>query len=524
MLGDTPVLNDGNGRRKGKAKSTGRPKVADTWGPPDPSERKKDGGIGQGSTEDREVMLRTKRMARVMEGRDEEITSALDANGKFKRRTSTDELRPGSSHDDDFTLVYIHLVQKSDTLQGVILKYSCKPDVFRKANRFWPNDSIQMRERVILPIDACAIKGRPCDPPSKENPSQGVDLLAPTPEIETPPFPISTNDNFPSLNGTSAARPEDDENPWVHVRWVLLDNSPSAHPVEIARMPRKTLGYFPPRRRKSTLSSISTPRGSGETLRLGQTVSQTSNEHSGSTASTPARRTSNLGPRPGTQALSSISSYFPPLPMSMNMNMNMNMGLPRKTRPRRESVDEAADRLGWMRGPGGVGTLGKNVRKPGPGQDGLNSWAKKLIPGLAIDGLPSTSVMGSETAHFGFLGGGEELPSIAEGVNGTDLLGGSGIVSGSANQGMGLENAAAAIEGWVRRLAIKGPGTPLGGGRVENPDLIELLDGTGSDDGRGFELSPGRVRSSTPVGTGREDLDGVLRGRQSAGMKGGKSD
>jgi hypothetical protein len=89
---------------------------------------------------------------------------------------------------------------------------------------------------------------------------------------------------------------------------------------------------------------------------------------------------------------------------------------------------------------------------------------------------------------------------------------------------MGLENAAAAIEGWVRRLAIKAPGTPKGGGRIEAPDLIELLDGAGSDDGRGFELNPGHLRSSTPSGTGREDLDGVIRGKQSAGAKGAKSD
>jgi hypothetical protein len=93
-------------------------------------------------------------------------------------------------------------------------------------------------------------------------------------------------------------------------------------------------------------------------------------------------------------------------------------------------------------------------------------------------------------------------------------------------QGLGIENAAAAIEGWVRRLAIKGPGTPKLGGRSESTDLIELLDGAGSDDGRGFELSPGSLRA--PItglsGSGREDLEGVIRGRASAGAKGGKSD
>ncbi|CZR62510.1 uncharacterized protein PAC_12407 [Phialocephala subalpina] len=495
-------------RREGQGK--GKKKVPEQWGPPEPTtQRQKDGGIGWGSTEEMQAEVRARKMRGVLEGREEE-RSILDTNGNYKRRSSTEEQRPGSSQEDDQALVYIHHVQKSDTLQGVVLKYNCKPEVFRKANRLWPNDTIQIRETVILPVDACAVKGRPCEAPSPNIPNQGVDLLAPTPGIEDPPF--SNGDTWPGAstspyNGTSAEPPEDNENPWVHVRWVLLDASPNAKPVEIARMPRKTLGYFPPRRRKSqaTISTVSTPRGSIEFPRISQTISQSSNDLPGSTSSTP-RRTSNLGPRPSQHIPSTVGSYFPPQRSS--------------TRPRRESVGEAAGRLGWMRGPGGVGTFAKNVRRPGPAQDGLNAWAKKHIPGLAIDGLPSSSIIGAETAHFGF---GDELASIAEGPNGAAVTNSAtGTSAVLTPGGLGLENAAAAIEGWVRRLATKAPGTPKG--RIEAPDLIELLDGTGSDDGRGFELSPGRVRSSTPIGTGREDLDGVIRGRATAGAKGGKSD
>lgn len=208
----------------------------------------------------------------------------------------------------------------------------------------------------------------------------------------------------------------------------------------------------------------------------------------------PSRRISNLGSRPG--------SYFPPPAIS-------------STRPRRESVSEAADRLGWMQGPGGVGTFNKNVRKPGPSQDGLNAWAKKHIPGLAIDSLPSVSLVGGETAQFGFKDDLARIDEPREGRSGTATPSGSG-------QGLGLENAAAAIEGWVRRLAVKGPGTPTMRGRADTADLIELLDGTGSDDGRSFELTPGA--GSALGGSGREDLDGLIRGRMSAGTKGGKSD
>jgi hypothetical protein len=481
-----------------------RIKIPEQWGPPEPTtQRQKDGGIGWGSTEEMQAKVRATKMIGVLEGREEE-RSTLDTNGNYKRRSSTEEQRPGSSHDDDHALVYIHHVQKQDTLQGVVLKYNCKPEVFRKANRLWPNDTIQIRETVVLPVDACAVKGRPCAGPSE----RGVDLLAPTPEIENSPY--SNGDTWPgalsSYIGTSAESPEDNENPWVHVRWVLLDASPNAKPTEIARMPRKTLGYFPPRRRKSqtTISTISTPRGSLEFPRIAQTLS---NDFPGSTSTTP-RRTSTLGSRPS-QPISAVGSYFPPQRSS--------------TRPRRESVGEAADRLGWMRGPGGVGTFAKNVRKPGPAQDGLNAWAKKHVPGLAIDGMSSSSVLGAETAHFGFT---DELASIAEGpsiANGAAATGAGTGIGSLTTGGLGFENAAAAIEGWVRRLAIKAPGTPKVGGRNE-ADLIELMDGTGSDDGRGFELSPGRARSDTPIGSGREDLDVLIRGRATAGTKGGKSD
>jgi LysM repeat protein len=501
-------LKGGSVRRKAKEGMVGggRMKLPDTWGPPSPASQKKKGsGIGMGSTEEREAAVRAKKMKRVLEGQDE-LPTTLDTNGNYKHRTSTEEQRPGSSQEDDQALVYIHHVQKGDTLAGVVLRYNCDQTVFKKANRLWSNDSIQVRKTVVLPVDACAIKGRPCDPPSPESVQHGIDLLAPTPGEDNP---FSNGSTWPgplSQNGTSAERPEDNENPWVHVRWVLIDSSPSSKPVEIARMPRKTLGYFPPRRRKSqvTPSNISTPRGSTEFPRISQSMSTSSNDPSGSTASTPSRRTSNIGARPS-QSITAIGSYFPPLSSS--------------TRPRRESVGEAAERMGWMRGPGGVGTFDSNVRRPGPAQDGLNKWARKHIPGIAIDSLPSTSIFRAETAHFGFS---DELASIAEGPG---ISTNSGTQTPSSNQGgMGLENAAAAIEGWVRRLAIKTPGTPKGGGRIEAPDLIELLDGAGSDDGRGFELNPGHLRSSTPSGTGREDLDGVIRGRQSAGAKGAKSD
>lgn len=492
----------GNVRRRAGSGAT-KKATLDQWGvEPGVEDKLQEREIGMGSTKEREAAVRAKKTQRILEGRDDD-SKILDTNGNYKRRTSTDDQRPSSAQDEGDALVYIHHVQKQDTFAGVVLRYNCPKEVFKKANGLWSEGGLPFRKTVVLPVDACAIKGRPCDPPEIDSPYQGVDLLAPTPGVEESPF--TAGDTWPPTSapsGMSAERPEDDENPWTHVRWVLIDSSPNSKPVEIGRMSRKTLGYFPPRRRKSlhTRSTVSTPRGSLDLNRL-SLLSQSSNDPSQSSASTPSRRTSNLGPRPS-QPLSSIGSYFPTSQPTV------------RSHRRRESVGEAANRLGWMQGPGGVGTLGKNVRRPGPSNDGLNSWAKKHIPGLAIDDLPSTSLMGAESAQFGFS---DELAAIAEGpIHGT--------ASGATTPGnMGLENAAAAVEGFFRKLVVKGPGTPRLGPRRES-DLIELLDGAGSDDGRGFEISPGRVRSSTPLGSGREDLEGVIRGRSSAGTKGGKGD
>ena len=512
---------DGHGvngaRRMGRGKGDAvrrRKKAPETWGPTGLSKRPED-VIGAGSVAERVDAVRAIRRRGVLEGREDDLNARRDTNGNYKRRTSLDDAVRGLRDDEGDALVYVHHVQPQDTLAGVVLRYNCQPAVFRKANRLWPNDSIQIRKVVVLPVDACTIKGRPCDPPQSPN-MRGVDLLAPTPEREDPNS-FNNGSTWPGASSvhsvTSADHTESDEHPWTHVRWVLFDSFPSSKPVEIARMPRHTLGYFPPRRRKSqaTISTVSSPRGSSEF----PPFSLPSNDPSGSPSSTASRRASNTGYRASPPA---VGSYFPP-------------SGPVVTRPRGESVGEVAERLGWMRGPGGVGTFSKNVRRPGPAQDGLNSWAKKHIPGLAIDSLPSVSLVGGESAHISIT---DEIGSIDEGSAMRQLRSGTATPSG-AGQGLGLENAAAAIEGWVRRLATIRPGTPrMGGGGgaagTDGADLIELLDGAGSDDGRGFELTPGTLRAPPPGlglgggGSGREDLDGLARGRATAGAKGGKGD
>ncbi|KAH8804800.1 hypothetical protein F5884DRAFT_797241 [Xylogone sp. PMI_703] len=471
-------------------------KPSQAWGP-EGLPKRGDGGVGGGTSTERDAAIRTKKRIGVLEGHE-------DLNGGHKRKTSIDENRPESRDDEEDALVYIHHVQQNDTLAGVVLKYNCQPAVFRKVNRLWPNDSIQVRKVVMLPVDACAIKGRPCEPPSSDSSYKGVDLLAPTPEVEEPPSNTDTNwpTSSPFPSSSSHQETPDDEPPWTHVRWVLLDSSPSAKPTEIARISRKTLGYFPPRRRKSqaTVSSISSPRASTDS----PGISQIQFEQTGLTSSPVV--TNSFSPRSTRPA---SGSYFPP-PTSGAGNR------------RRDSVAETAERLGWMQGPGGVGTFGRNVRKPGPAQDGLNSWAKKHIPALAVDSLPSSAALGYETASLGF---NDEVGNIVEG-RAHPLASTPGPTS-TPGQGIGLENAAAAIEGWVRRLA-KGPATPIFGtpNNAGTSDLIELMDGASSDDGRGFESNSRNTRSvpSAAIGSGRWDMDDRIRDRSIGSGKRGKGD
>ena len=399
---------------------------------------------------------------------------------RFKKRSSDEDLR-GTSHSQETEeyLAYIHHVQKTDTYAGVVLKYRCREDAFRKANGLWSRDNIQVRKWLAIPVDACEVKGRTCEPPA--TPSAQVDLLSKTPDA-TDPFgrdEQGMRDGFFSGGHTPSQHTAgDDEKSWTHVRWVSLDSCP--HPVEVARVPRRALGYFPPRRKKSihTISStLSSPRASTDLPAV--TVSDT-------TAAAAAILDSS--PR-------SASSRRPSL-----------LTTPTTPRRRLSSASTADDpRPAWMRRPGGVGSLGRHVRAPGPERDYFNTWTNKHLPGLNIDSLPSMSVMGSEIARFGFGSSKANMDSYDSSAivespfeDGRDADAATTGRSGGVGGGTGLDKAAAAVEGWLRgafeRARQPGLRTPVlgpraGGGRggvgedVAAGDLIELAD-AGSEDGR----------------------------------------
>ncbi|KAI1775204.1 carbohydrate-binding module family 50 protein [Hypoxylon cercidicola] len=445
----------------GNAKSG---KSSSNWGPAPPAESRpaaKD--IAAGSLAEREAQLKARKTASVLESY-EGVNGGLDVSGKYKRRNSEETPRDASEPIVEEQLVYLHHVQPTDTYAGIILRYRCQEHAFRKTNGLWSRDNIQIRKHLMIPVDACESKGRPCDPPSQY--SQQVDLLATTPQPTdfTSPFGSAPQPHqrfhdsyFESVSSKSAGKaPQDDEErPWTHVRWVKLDSV--QEPIEIVRVSRKTMGYFPPRRKKSihTTSSFSTPRHS---LELSKTITNTS-EAMDSPGHLSSRRLSSLSARPTPASLGTSSS----------------------ARSRVTSLGEGDSVPVWMRRPGGVGSMGRSVKAPGPAKDYFNTWVNKRLPGLGIDSMPSMSVMGSETAHFGFKNTTEEAAGIVE----SPFEEGRDAASPSKN-GMGLEHAAASIETWLRGAWARRPSTPrLGSHRrpPEDLDLIELAD-TNSDDGR----------------------------------------
>ncbi|KFH41415.1 hypothetical protein ACRE_078710 [Hapsidospora chrysogenum ATCC 11550] len=473
------------GSRGRRLSPSGDRRASASWGPAPPAQRPGLDDVAAGSWAKRQEALKAARTASVLESHDG-VNGGLDVSGRHKRRTS-DEVTVERNRDNDY-LVYIHHVQPEDTFVGIVLRYKCREDVFRRANGLWSRDSIQTRKWVTIPVDACDIRGRPCNPPSGKSPYE-VDLLAPTPNAEEDDSKRqeATHGDFFSKPTDEPAAPTEqveEDKPWTHVRWVMIDSIKD--PVEIGRVPRGAMGYFPPRRRKSirTISSLSTPRQSFDL------PSATPGSVDG----------------PSTRRPSSLSSSRPQF-----------SGTPTSSRSRMGS-DSADGIPAWMKRPGGVGSMGRNARAPGPDKDIFNTWTRKHIPGLNID-LPSMSIMGSETAHFGFRSDPNLVESSYE--EGRDA-------TAPNRQGTGLDRAAAAVETWLRGALAKHPGTPSRGGGDRGGadsagDLIELAD-TGSDDGRPAG-NHSAAWNAPGESSGRGDASATARGRMMAGMaKGGKAD
>uniref|UniRef100_T1PCT8 LysM domain protein n=1 Tax=Musca domestica TaxID=7370 RepID=T1PCT8_MUSDO len=50
-----------------------------------------------------------------------------------------------------------HVVEKTDTLQGIALKYGCTTEQIRRANRLFASDSLFLRQFLMIPVDKSSI-------------------------------------------------------------------------------------------------------------------------------------------------------------------------------------------------------------------------------------------------------------------------------------------------------------------------------------------------------------------------------
>jgi LysM repeat protein len=450
--------------------------------------------VGVGSQEERENLVRAMKRKDLLTAGDR---LAADSIGRIKRRNSDDRQSasaPPGENDDRDALVYIHHVRPQDTLAGISIRFNCQPAVLRKANRMWPNDTVQTKDTIVLPVDACGVKGRPVHGPEE----QQEDLLLGDWGDNEAKAPNSSQQGLSNgWNGSSKQDLESNaqsqpelEQPWKHDSWVLLPSD--TKPTEIGRMPRRALGFFPPARRKSlAFSEASTPRPS-----LDQPRSSISSNPLNSHSDSPNQASSAGRPRAGTGSRSSMSS----------------------TQGRHRSLSNQFSLLG----PGGVGTMGKNVRSPGPAQDGLNKLFASHLP----DVRPPP---GQE--YFT-----PWAPSLLDADSGTAAqYGGSGAITPLGGGDIDLQKVGGAIEGWMRKMGtnvskmLTEPSTPGQGKRSAVPvigavggdlgDLIELRDDA-------FEIGEGESERGRPGGNGllipgseqyqsaRPDFNLVLRDRR----------
>lgn len=492
--------SDGDGRNRRKDGS-GRPahRHADSWGPEPPGQ---DGGrpkiedVAAGTHSDREAALRAARTASLLEG-----SAALDVHGRgaaglwsHKKRASGDDTRTGSwtagfgsgtaaaaasggasgayhdsvassgttdGQEEPLQLVYVHAVAPRDTYAGIVLRYRIvREDAFRRTNGLWSKDdlAIQARRWIAVPVDACDVVGRPCEAPDGSV-SGEPDLLASTPDhTSSAPQQQRDGDLGLHLNGDGKQQPptprENPDQPWTHVRWVTLDGFP--RPVEIGRVSRRAMGFFPPRRRRRV----------GSTGRTSTTLSSPRQSLDGpsSDAGKPASPGMSAGSGTGTPTRTRVSSLIGPSIDNAHRDgsLHSQSSIPR-----------------WMRRPGGVGTLTASSRSsgpshrrpalPGPERDVLNAFATRHFPSIVPDAesMPSMSVMGAETARIGLLShspssgsgiGIVESPSLAHAGDELASLNhlaaaartGAGGSGSGPNTGMLLDRAANAVEQWVR--------------------------------------------------------------------------
>ncbi|KAL4877327.1 hypothetical protein BJY04DRAFT_131247 [Aspergillus karnatakaensis] len=415
-------------RKPSRADSFSRmPPRTSTWGPSAPLTPE----IGAGTQEERQALVQAKKREALLLA---DTGPSWNLDFRHKRRDSNDREAHSEidAEQDEEALVYVHRVQPTDSITGVTIRYGCQAAIFRKANGFWPSDSIHVRKTVLLPVDCCSVKGRPTRPQEK------IDLLDELPRrrsIEDPSgssiYPASTPDTSPGPSEQTTTESEiENDQIWKHESWVQIDGFSA--PVEIGRVPRRALGFFPRSRRKSLCYSDSEPvRGRVQTPTI-------------STASSPSQTAS---------------------PQLNDQQDRLNVGSPGARKPAwsRPSGRHRRQQSGLELSGTGVGTLDGTINIPGPAMDGLSKFFAQHMPNLAP----------------------KQAPTDFDSLNQSS----SSVVS---NAPTSLDNIGGAVEGWVRKMTARAKssindlqqasnppnqGLPPDTGRRGLGDLIELDDG-----------------------------------------------
>lgn len=456
-----------------------RPGLPSAWGP----SRPQTSDILPGSKEDRQALIQSKRRELLLQANGDALP---DSQGNYKRRISVDDSYassvPPAEQDDGDALVYIHQVQPTDSLTGVSIRYGCPLPVLRKANGFWPSDSIQARKIVVLPVASCTLKGRRI--PSiheSSQPGNGKAISDDSSDDNSSLIPPTNNHehngNCPSLDDPFSV-PTSGKNTgqtplWAHESWVQVDGFSS--PVELGRVPKRTLGFFPRARRKSQARS---------------------------------EAYSDLTPTPSEDQTHKLPSSSPAPRYRDRSTSSSKPFSPHRDHQRRPSI--------ILSGPGGVGTLDRNTTGPGPAPDKLNAFVTTHLPNLVIPPQPP------QATRPGF------------GPHSDRVSFDSSSTIHSTTSSTGLENLGGAIEGWFRKVATKAksglnelqqPVIPPHGhlGIGGEGDLIELDEAAESTSSRMSTPGPQRQRGERPMLLSSSSevlnaLGGSVRGRK-AGMR-----
>ncbi|KAF3903822.1 hypothetical protein AA313_de0206527 [Arthrobotrys entomopaga] len=161
-------------------------------------------------------------------------SSTATNHDRWKRRSSipVEEEPSNDGRENEDVLVYVHKVQPTDTLAGVLLIYDIEPTALRKANRLWPNDSIQMRSQLYLPVCDCAVKGVPILPQGECPIGHAI------PEDRKGKTINDSHMNTENTTSKAQLLTSDGHHSFIQIDPIGV--------VEIVRLARPKLSHFPP--------------------------------------------------------------------------------------------------------------------------------------------------------------------------------------------------------------------------------------------------------------------------------------